>query len=261
MEARPGSLTEALQELVARLVATSPVGEGLRLVGGLRYRLLDGSCRSSVDIDYHWEGDLERKRDEILGVVRKKLLPEVKRRLGYDGRAEPLAGPDADSPTVKTIVLAFFQLERPGSRIELPVEITRIACLDPPVVRTVRGTVYLTASDADLVESKVIALLQRVFVQDRDILDLFLFRDALLPEAGARLERKLSMLSIERESVERRLLALREHLDVSARGVDAVIREQVDGPAAENLRLAGGGRMVAETVIRLVGNLLGEARS
>jgi len=252
---------ETVQRLAVRLIAISPAGEGLRLVGGLRYRLLDGSCRSSLDIDYHWDGDLAEKRDEILALFRKKLLPDVKSRLGYDGTAERAVGPEADSPSVKTINLAAFRLDVPGSRIDVPLDVTRIVCLDPPVVRTAGGTVYLTASDSDMVESKVIALLDRVFVQDRDLVDLFLFQGTLAPDARARLKKKLATLSIARRDVEKRVLRLRENLDAHARGVDKIIREQVDGPAAANLEKAGGGKMICGTVLRLVENVVGRARA
>ena len=260
MERQPRETLETVQRMVARLVATSPAGEGLRLVGGLRYRLLDASCRASLDIDYHWDGDLERKRDEILGLLQKKLLPEVRRLLGYDGSAQPLVGPDADSPSVKTIALALYRLDVAGSRVEIPVDITRIACLDAPVVRTTGGTVYLTTSDADMAESKVIALVQRVFTQDRDLLDLFLFHGALPTDARDRLKRKLATLAVARGDVEKRLLALRESADVHARGVDRIIREQVDGPAAANLKAAGGGKMVCATVLQVLDKLAGKAR-
>lgn len=258
MEVKPLERLEIVQGMIAGLVATSPAGEGLRLVGGLRYRLLDRSCRSSLDIDYHWAGDLEQKRDEVLGLFRRKLLPEVQRRLGCAGSVEPLSGPDADSPAVKTAVVSLYKLDVPGSRLEVPVDVTRIVCLDAPVVRTTTGTVYLTASDADMVESKVISLLQRVFTQDRDLLDLFLFQSALPPDAKARLKKKLSTLAIPRRDVGKRLQDLQESADVRARGVDRIIQEQVDAPAAANLRAAGGGKVICENVLVLLDKLLGK---
>lgn len=251
---------EAIQRLAVRLIATSPAGEGLRLVGGLRYRLLDGSCRSSIDIDYHWDGSLERKRDEVLSLFRKKLLPELRQRLGHDGTVEPFTGPDAVSPAVKTIVLAAYRLESPGSRIEVPVDITRIACLDPPVARTAQGTVYLTASDADMAESKVIALLERTFTQDRDLLDLFLFQDELPADARARLGKKLARLSVSRREAARRLRELHDASNVHSRGIDRILEEQVDAPAAASLRSAGGGKMVCDLVLKVLDKLLGRVR-
>lgn len=49
---------DKLQRAVARLIAASPAGVSLLLIGGFRFRLLDNSHRLSVDIDYpsHSEG-------------------------------------------------------------------------------------------------------------------------------------------------------------------------------------------------------------
>lgn len=170
MESRLLETLEAIQQMAARLVATSPAGEGLRLVGGLRYRLLDGSCRSSLDIDYHWPGDLRKRRDELL------------------------------------------------------------------------------------------AFLEQTFTQDRDLLDLFLFRGELPPDARSRLGKKLATLSVPRRKIEQQLRALYDAADVHARGVDRIIQEQVDRPAAVNLSAAGGGKMVCEAVLARLGKLLGKAR-
>jgi hypothetical protein len=61
---------ESIQKLVARTVSLSPAGEGLALVGGFRYRLLDGSARFSADVDYHWSGDGEVKKNELAALLR-----------------------------------------------------------------------------------------------------------------------------------------------------------------------------------------------
>jgi predicted nucleotidyltransferase component of viral defense system len=79
--------TDKLQRVVARLVATSPAGVNLLLIGGFRYRLLDNSQRFSVDIDYHWGGDLEAKQRELLSRCRRVILGQVRRELGYEGSA------------------------------------------------------------------------------------------------------------------------------------------------------------------------------
>ena len=55
--------TDRLQRVIARLVATNPAGVNLLLIGGFRYRLLDNSQRFSVDIDYHWEGNLTKNSE------------------------------------------------------------------------------------------------------------------------------------------------------------------------------------------------------
>ena len=66
--------TDRLQRVVARLVAISPAGVNLLLIGGFRYRLLDNSQRFSVDIDYHWGGDLDAKQQELLALCRRVIL-------------------------------------------------------------------------------------------------------------------------------------------------------------------------------------------
>ena len=152
------AIVERVQRLAATILATHPVGHQLCLIGGFRYRLLNASARASSDIDYHWEGDLQRKQVEIVDVLRSKLLPEVKRQFGYDGDVRPGAGPE-ESPAVRIVATAFYRVAEPGSRIEIPIEITSVVRLDAPVVRTIAGTVFLTVSDADMIESKILALL------------------------------------------------------------------------------------------------------
>jgi len=128
-------LIEEIQRLTVGLIAINPAGHKLCLIGGSRYRLLNRSCRTSLDIDYHWDGDLESKLTEIMEFLRAKILPEVKRRFGFDGDVRKATGPDADSPCVKTVAMAFYRTGEAGERIELPVKITNIPCLDAPVVR------------------------------------------------------------------------------------------------------------------------------
>src|ERR1017187_7848726 len=101
--------TDRLQKVVARLVATSPAGVNLLLIGGFRYRLLDNSQRFSVDIGYHWGGDLEAKQQELLALCRRVILGQVRRELGYEGSVSVRTGPDADSPNARFVDLRFWQ--------------------------------------------------------------------------------------------------------------------------------------------------------
>lgn len=55
------------------------------------------------------------------------------------------------------IELACWRLGSDLGRIEIPIDIIRIECLDPPTVRTADGIVYRTVSNADMIESKVLA--------------------------------------------------------------------------------------------------------
>lgn len=252
MQPQEARATEEIQRLATGLIATSPAGHRLRLIGGFRYRLLNQSCRTSLDIDYHWDGDLDGKQMEIMELLRAKLLPEVERRLAYDGDVRKATGPDADSPFVKTVTMAFHRTGEAGDRIEIPVQITNIACMDPPVVRTAAGTVYLTASDADMIESKVIALFNRTFLAERDIVDLFLFQDGFVADSARRLKAKLAGLHITPESVADRYARLRANRVIHMRAIDAIIKDQIDAAVAANLKASGGGGMVFDAVVAML---------
>lgn len=250
---------ERIQLLAVKILATHPAGRGLCLVGGFRYRLLNQSARASNDIDYHWEGDLQSKRMEIVKLFRSKLLPEVKRQLGYAGDVRPATGPDGESPVVRTVDLAFYRVAEPGSRIEVPVDITGVACLDSPMVRTVEGTVVLTVSDADMIESKILACLARTFPQVRDVLDIFLFQDALRPDSPGRLSQKLNQLPLPPAEAIERLHKLANSRTVHVWGIERLLDEQVNAAVAVNLRAAGGAAMIWDSVMSLLEELLAKA--
>ena len=240
---------DRLQRVVARLVATSPAGVNLLLIGGFRYRLLDNSQRFSVDIDYHWGGDLEAKQRELLSLCRRVVLGQVRRELGYEGSASARTGPDADSPSAKFIDLLFW---KPGLQLEIPLEITQILCLDPPTIRTAEGTVHATPSDADVTEGKVIAVLNRPFLQHRDLVDIFLYADKLRPDSPARLKRKLARLKLSLTSVASRLRDLQEHREHHAIAIQQVIDQQVEATVARQIKAGGGGRAVLDSALALL---------
>jgi hypothetical protein len=120
----------------------------------------------------------------------------------------------------------------------------------------VGGTVYLTVSDADMVESKTLALLDRVFVQARDFVDIFFFQDAFLVDSGVRIRRKLARLWGKSARQEDCLADLRKSLGTHARSTDRLIDEQVDPVPADHLRQVGGGRRVCEVVIETLEKIL-----
>lgn len=250
------AITEKIQRRVAHLVATLPVGVGLCLIGGFRYRLLDHGIRRSVDIDYHWEGDLEAKQRELIDLFGRRLLPDVRRQLGLEGSVAAARGAAAESTAVAIVELAFWQLGSTLGRIEIPVEITRIECADPPVARTADGVVYRTASNADMLESKVIAVVGRPFVEHRDLVDLYLFASQAAPDAPARLRRKLDRLGINPATVRRRLDDFEQSAARHAVAIDAVINGQIDSASAATLAEAGGGKAVLERARDLLVNLL-----
>lgn len=249
-----------IQLLIARLVATSPAGHNLLLAGGFRYRLLDQSTRASDDIDYHWSGDLVAKQQELLVLFRKRLLPAVRRQFGFEGQADVARGPDADSPAVKTVLLAFWKPTVGSSRIEIPVEVTRVTCADPMTLRTVDGVVYTTLSDADQIESKIISILSRPFLQHRDLVDCFLFASHLRPDSSARLGQKLKTLKIPRADIKKRIADLEHAHGYHGKSIARVIEAQLDPEAARNITDAGGARRVLEAVVGILRSQVGPSR-
>jgi len=243
---------ETIQRVVAKHVATHPVGRNLTLIGGFRYRFLDASVRASDDIDYHWAGDLEEKQKELIDSFRRVLLSEVSRLFGYSGRVSARTGPDADSPVVRVVDLSFWKDDVPYSSIEIPVEVTRIACADPVEVRTVGGTIYATVSDGDMIESKVIAILARIALMHRDIVDVFLFQDGFRSDSAQRLRSKLLTLRMNDDDIEKRMRDLQEYSDYHAKAIQEVIDTQLDPEAAAQLNDSGGGGMVFDTVVSLL---------
>jgi hypothetical protein len=252
MRSEAVKMSEEVQKLVVRVLATNPAGEGLCLIGGFRYRLLDSSCRRSLDIDYHWAGDLESKQSEIITLFRKKLLPLIRTRLDFSGSVSPATGPDADSPAVKTVELAVWQERGLLGRITIPVDITRIPCEDKPVARTVDGVVYLSVSDADMTESKLTSIIARAKLEERDIVDMFLFQDKLPVDTAMRISRKLSRLHLAQSEVEATLRKIRENRGYHARNIEGIIRDQVDPVAAANLKAAGGAGAIFDRVMELM---------
>ena len=247
---------EEVQRLIVKTLATNPAGQNLFLIGGFRYRFLDGSVRRSVDIDYHWEEDLVEKQGEIISLFKRKLLPEVKRRFGLDGDVFPGRCREDESDQVKIVELVFYRLKSQFSRIEISVDITVADSIDPPEVRTADGVIYPTLSDADLVENKVIAIMNRIFIQGRDMLDIFLFQNSFLPESPRRITEKLEHLSIKPESAKQRLEKIEENRIIYVNALKKIIEEQVESPAAKNLRSAGGAPIVFDQVLKILNGLL-----
>lgn len=249
-------VSEAVQKLAVRVVATNPAGEGLCLVGGFRYRLLDASCRRSLDLDYHWPGDLESKQAQVAAVLRKKLLPLVRERMGYEGDVRLATGPGAESAAVKTVEVAVWRQGGPPGRITIPVDITRIPCADKPVVRTVDGVVYLSASDADMVESKVIALFLRPRVEERDMVDVFLFQEKFRPDSPRRVRKKLKQLVMPAPRVTEMLGKMVADRKFHVRHIEEIVRGQVEAQAAAHIRKAGGATAIFDQVVELLQNRL-----
>jgi hypothetical protein len=245
-------LLETIQKMVVRLVAINPAGHNLCLIGGFRYRFLDSSARMSTDIDYHWSEDLDKKQAELIALFRRRLAPEVKRRFGYEADVRAATGPDTESPILRVIELAFWQPEVVDSRIEIPVEITRIICLDKMTVRTADGVVYLTPSDSDMIESKIIAIFNRLHLEYRDIVDVFLFSNQLASDSAQRIKVKFAKLSVDNSAIKNRRDDLIRNSAYHVRGIKAVLEAQLDTDAAANIQAGGGAQMVLDKVIEVL---------
>jgi hypothetical protein len=147
---------------------------------------------------------------------------------------------------VRTVALAFWKPDVEFSRLEIPVGITRVARADPIEVRTVDGVIYPTLSDADQIESKIVAVIGRPIIEHRDLVDIFLFAGKLAPNSPERLERKLETLTVTREDVRRRMDDLVTHAAYHVKALQAVVDGQLDPEAARNVAAAGGAKMILD---------------
>ena len=243
------TVVEQIQRMIVALVATSPAGQGLCLIGGFRYRFLDGGVRRSMDVDYHWGDDLIEKQTQLVQLFRRRLIPDVKRRLRYEGSASPAQGPDSDSTSVKVVDLAFWRQGGELGRIELPVDVRRIVCLDEPVIRTRDGVVYRTASNTDMIEAKILALFSRTLMEHRDLVDIFLFANHLAADSTKRIRKKLAMLHVKAGVVQERLADLVKHRAYHVKAIEDVVSSQLDPEAAINIQTAGGGAAVLNALL------------
>jgi len=252
------SISEDIQRRAARLIATSPAGLGLSLIGGFRYRILDHSSRRSVDLDYHWEGDPEAKQAELADLLQRRLLPELKQALGLNGDVRVAGGLQVDSPFVKTVELAVYG---PGvqGRLEIPLDIVRIPCADKPIARTVDGVVYLSISDADMAEAKVLAVLSRTWVAERDLVDLFLFQSALRPDSVRRLAAKFPALALTPPAIAHRLAQLQQDRTLHLQRINQVLQDLMEPAVVGNLDMAGGPAMLFDHVLALLNQLCAPA--
>jgi hypothetical protein len=124
--------------------------------------------------------------------------------------------------------------------------------VDQIEVRTVGGTIYATASEADMIESKVIAILGRITLRHRDILDVFLFQDRFRSDSAQRLKSKLQALRMNDNDLEKKLCDLRKNSDYHAKAIQEVIDTQLDAEAVAQLNDTGGGRMVLNAVMNIL---------
>jgi len=130
--------------------------------------------------------------------------------------------------------------------------ITRIPCADKPIVRTVDGIIYLSASDADMAEGKAVAIFARLHVEERDLVDVFLFQGKLTSDSPRRVGKKLAELSLAREHVSEALKKMVADRKYHVRNIEGILEGQLDAPAVANLRKAGGAAMIFDQVMELL---------
>ena len=158
----------------------------------------------------------------------------------------------ADTDLVKTINLAFFIKDFAYSRIELPVDITSIEVLDAPEARTINQVVCMTRSDYDIIESKVIALVDSTFIRDRDIVDIFLFESLLPKDSPDRIAKKLKNMSLRASTVSERIHKMIQLRDVRIKSIQRIIDEQLERVQAETIAEGGGAAMVFDRVLKVI---------
>jgi hypothetical protein len=91
-----------------------------------------------------------------------------------------------------------------------------------------------------------------VFLQHRDLVDVFLYADKVRPDSPARLKRKLGKLRLPARSVAARLKDLQEHFAYHAAAIQKVIDEQVEAPVAHQMKVGGGGKAVLDSALTLL---------
>ncbi len=251
-------IIESIQKLIVTFLARHSSGYKLYLIGGFRFRFIDESCRFSRDIDYYWEGDLVEKQTGLIAVLNKDVIPEVSRQFAYTGQARAAIGPDSESEVVKTIDLAFWKEGEAGSRIEIPVDIMKFACLEKPIARTRHGVIVATPADNDLVEGKVVALLNRWPLQERDFIDLFLFEKMLTKLSGPNIKQKLSQYNFDSSRIKQKLELISQSSDIHKRAIDTIISQQLEPQSAAQLIEAGGGAFIFEQTLKIIKKLLSE---
>lgn len=96
-------------------------------------------------------------------------------------------------------------------------------------------------------------------MQVRDLLDFFLFQNALRPDSPARLLHKLGELGLSPAEAIERLNELARQRPVHERGIERLLDEQMNPAVTANLRAAGGGPMIWDAVMSRLHEVLAKA--
>jgi hypothetical protein len=103
-----------------------------------------------------------------------------------------------------------------------------------------------------MIEGKILAVLNRVYVQHRDFVDIFLYGDRLRPDSAVRVKPKIQVLALNPDSIRKRLEDFDKHAQYHSKAIQKVIDTQVDSPAADQLNSGGGGATVLAESLKLI---------
>ena len=245
-------LNETITRLVLVEIARSAAGHQLCLIGGMRYRLINGSPRVSNDLDFSCGDEPHIRQAEIVTLCREVILPLVRTRYGLSGSADAAAGPDANSPVCSTVDLAFWTDAPPYFRIDLPIDITTFPCLDTPEPHVIDGSICLAASDRDMIENKLLALFSRSVTAARDFVDLFLFGSGLHPVDPGRLLRKMATIGLSCGDAHAKLSGFLHARVEHCQKIERVCREQLEESTYRSLSKAGGVGTLFDSVLRQI---------
>jgi len=83
-----------------------------------------------------------------------------------------------------------------------------------------------------------------------------LFQDKLPPDARIRIHRKFAAMNLDPPGVSEAIRKMATDRDYHIRNIEGIVNDQIDPPAAANLRTAGGAEAIFDRVMDLLtGNL------
>jgi hypothetical protein len=95
-------------------------------------------------------------------------------------------------------------------------------------------------------------VLNRLFLQHRDLVDVFLYADKLQADSPTRLHQKLVQMQIPAETIMRRLKDLQDNQQYHATTIQKVIDEQMETTVGHQMNAGGGGKTVLDSVLSVL---------
>ncbi len=238
-----------IQKIFISSFAVSTVSVGMYLIGGLKFYLLNNSPRLSNDIDFHYEKDLAIKKNELKAFILNSFLPMMKRDHNITGHILP-NHPEEESINLK--VIHIFLTQEDKTSFDLPIEITKIICFDKKNIETFNGKIIGVVSNADLIESKVIAFFSRYYFQARDLVDIWLFKNMFLKDSGKRIFKKLNLLSIDNKTIKNKITDLKNNKTYHTKQIKEVFLTQTSEQINSQIENAGGFNVVLDQIINIL---------